>query len=186
MLQNIKADIERYRRTSATFSISTLRTIIRYEGLQATLVYRVGRVLQRTRWWFPLWPLTIPCWLLYALAATYVRVGYGIRIALSAQIGPGLYVNHFGGIELCNCQLGAHCSIGQQTKIGRAKERPGPTVGSRVWAGGHANIFGAISIGDGATIGAGSLVTDNVAMKSLCLGRPSRVVLRDYDNSAIL
>jgi serine O-acetyltransferase len=113
-------------------------------------------------------------------------MGYGINLALSAHIGPGLYIGHFGGIELRNCRLGARCSIGQQTKIGRPAEVNGPKIGDRVWIGSHSHVFGAIVIGDGATLGAGALVTTDVSARSLCLGRPARVAMRDYDNSAFL
>jgi serine O-acetyltransferase len=180
-----RADIERYLPGPATFSAS-LVAIVNYYGLQASLTYRFGRALLARRHAVWLWPVALPGWILYWLAACLMRYGYGIRLDLSARIGPGLYVGHIGGIELMNCSLGEHCSIGEQTKIGCTTKGTGPTLGKRVWVGGHARVRGDISVGDGATIGAGALITSDVPARCLILGSPARIVSRDYDNSAIL
>jgi len=47
-------------------------------------------------------------------------------------------------------------------------------------------IQGDITIGDGATIGAGAYVKEDVLPNSLVLGNPARVIQRDYDNSNFL
>ena len=61
-------------------------------------------------------------WLLYAMAAELVRECYDIRLELSADIGPGFWIGHFGGIELAHCQLGERCTVGQHDQ-GRASWR---------------------------------------------------------------
>jgi maltose O-acetyltransferase len=55
-----------------------------------------------------------------------------------------------------------------------------------VWIGGHAKVLGGITVGDGATIGAGALITNDVPSRALMMGSPARVMSRDYDNMAIL
>ena len=47
-------------------------------------------------------------------------------------------------------------------------------------------ITGNVSIGDGATIGAGAHVSGDVPARALLMGNPARMMSRDYDNSAIL
>ena len=64
----------------------------------------------------------------------------------------------------------------------------GPTmVGQNVWIAAHAVIMDNSFIGDGAVIGAGSLVRGNIPSRTLALGMPARVVRKlecDYINSA--
>jgi len=155
-------------------------------GLQAVLVYRFGRLLRASRTRIALWPLLPAGWLLYAVAACFVRSAYGIRIALSADIGAGFWIGHFGGVEVTNCRLGERCSVGQQTKVGRPQDAQGPQVGDGAWIGAHARIAGPVIIGRGVTISPGSRVSRNVPDGALVVGDPGRVVFRGYDNTRIL
>lgn len=185
LLVTIGADIERYLRESKSPS-AALAALVQQHGLQATIVYRFGRELKRRQGQFWVWPLLLPAWLLYWPAALFMRAGYGIRLSLSADIGRGFYVGHFGGIELSNCMLGPGCNVGEQTKVGSPTEPLGPKIGARVWIGGHARVSGCVNIGDGATIGSGALITSDVPPRALMMGSPARMISRDYDNSGIL
>lgn len=49
-------------------------------------------------------------------------------------------------------------------------------VGSRVWIGGGAIVLAGASIGDGTTIGAGSVVTRDIPAGVLAAGNPCRVL----------
>lgn len=51
-------------------------------------------------------------------------------------------------------------------------------IGRNVWIGAQANIIGNVRIGDGAIIGAGTLVTRDVPPYTICAGNPMRVVRR--------
>jgi serine O-acetyltransferase len=149
-------------------------------------VYRLGRLLQAWRTRALLWPLLPFGWLLYGFGVLLVRKGYGIHLSLTADIGAGFWVGHFGGIEVVNCRLGERCSVGQQTKVGRHDEPDGPQVGDGVWIGAHARIFGPAKIGAGATIAPGARVSRNVPDHALVAGDPGRVIFRNYDNTRIL
>lgn len=155
-------------------------------GLQAVLVYRFGRLLIASRKRVAFWPLLPLGWLLYALAAFVVRRAYGIHISLSADIGAGFWVGHFGGVEVMNCRLGERCSVGQQTRVGEAEQAHGPQVGDGAWIGAHARVTGPVRLGNGVTIAPGAHVTKNVPDRALVVGAPGRVVLTGYDNSRIL
>jgi len=156
-------------------------------GLQALLAYRLGRWLlqaQRTCSWWPVLPLG---WSVYYLLVSYVRLAFDIRLELSADIGPGLYIGHFGGLHLHGCSIGANCSVAQLTKIGPAAEgASGPVIGERVWIGAHARIVGAYRIGPDTTVSAGAVVRADMPDRALCMGNPARVILRYYDNRSIL
>lgn len=50
------------------------------------------------------------------------------------------------------------------------------SVGSDVWIGAQTLVLAGVNIGDGAVIGAGSLVSRDVPPYSVCVGRPARLV----------
>ena len=155
-------------------------------GLHALLAYRLGRWLLRAGRRYYLWPL-LPCgWLLYLLLSRLARAIFDIRLELSADIGPGFYIGHFGAIRVRHCRIGADCSMGRLTNIMPAAAGAGPDIGDRVWIGAHAQIVGAYRIGSGATIAAGAVVQRDVPPGALCLGNPARVVIPNYDNRGIL
>jgi serine O-acetyltransferase len=155
-------------------------------GLQALLAYRLGRWLLRAGCKYYLWALLPVGWPAYYLLSRYVRVAFGIRLELSADIGPGFYIGHFGAIRIRRCRIGANCSIGRLTDIAPATNGPGPVIGDRAWIGAHVQIVGSYRIGSGATVGAGAVVRGDVPDRALYLGNPGRVVMRNYDNSEIL
>lgn len=181
----IRADFERYLGGGATSARRACGVVLREPGLQALLVYRFGRMLPgciRRPWSWPLLPVAA---LLYLLAAVIVRACYDIRLFQSAQIGAGCSILHLGGIEIANCRLGKDCSIAQGTKLGSRSDAVGPTIGDAVWIGAHAKVCGLVSIGDGATIGPGSLVIKDVPKRTLVMGHPARNVFPGFDNSSI-
>jgi maltose O-acetyltransferase len=50
------------------------------------------------------------------------------------------------------------------------------TIGNDVWIGGHSTILPGVTIGDGAVIAAGSVVTKDVSPRSLVAGNPAKVM----------
>lgn len=184
MFQNIRADVLRYsRRNKALKGRDYLRLIRTHFGLQALVVYRFGRWLLRpSAGRFVTWLLYPVYWLL----AAYINHAYGIRLKLNAEIGPGLYIGHFGKIHVARCRIGSHCSIQQHVTLGSRLRETGPDIGDRVWIGAHAEITGNVRIGDGATIGAGTVLNQNIPSKCLVLGNPGRVIQRDYDNRGFI
>lgn len=50
------------------------------------------------------------------------------------------------------------------------------TIGSDVWIGSHSIILTGISIGDGAIVGANSLVNQDVPPYAICVGSPGRII----------
>jgi serine O-acetyltransferase len=155
-------------------------------GLQALLAYRLGRYLLQVRHRYFLWALWPIGWPVYYLLSRYVRVAFDIRLELSADIGPGLYIGHFGAIHVRRCRMGTNCSIGRLTDISPAGDGPGPVIGDRVWMGLHVHIVGNYRVGSGATVSAGAVVRRDVPEAALCLGNPARLVWRNYDNCRFL
>lgn len=50
------------------------------------------------------------------------------------------------------------------------------TIGSDCWIGGNTVIMPGVTIGDGVTVGASSVVTRDIASYSIAVGSPARVM----------
>lgn len=69
----------------------------------------------------------------------------------------------------------------------QALEQPGDTtIGNDVWFGRGAVILPGVSIGDGAIVGAQSIVTKNVGAYETVAGNPARVVRTRYSDNDIV
>ena len=64
--------------------------------------------------------------------------------------------------------------IGDNRKRGLLSSNGGIIVGNDVWIGGNAIILSGVKIGDGAVIGAGSVVTKDVADYEIVAGNPAK------------
>jgi serine O-acetyltransferase len=184
--QVLRADIGRCVEGGGSGARRITAAIASNPGLQAILVYRFGRLLLKGKRRPVAWPSLVLGAPLYLLAAAFVRQCYGVRLYLTADIGPGFWVGHFGGVELANCRIGAQCSVGQQTQVGSRSDRLGPQIGDGVWIGAHAKVVGTVKVGDAATIAPGARVKKDVPPHALVVGNPARIVFRRYDNRAIL
>lgn len=162
------------------------RLLSRNYGLQALLAYRLGRWLLRAAGKWYLWPLLPVGWPLYYLLSRYVRAAFDIQLELSADIGPGFYIGHFGAIRVRRCRIGTNCSIGRLTEITPGAGGLGPVIGNCVWIGAHAQIVGSYRIESGATVAAGAVVRRDVPDTALYLGDTAHVVIPNYDNRCFL
>lgn len=188
MFENIRADIMRVHRCSRTLRpIDVLYSLWVNDGLHALIIYRFGCWLSRIQKYRYGWIIAIPLYPAYWILSFCIHRAYGIYLAQNADIAPGFFINHFGGIEVRNCRIGPRCNIQQQVKLGSAETSgKGPVIGAGVYIGAHAQIQAEVSVGDGATIGAGAVVIQDIPRRCLVLGNPGRIVQRDYDNSDFL
>jgi serine O-acetyltransferase len=189
LIDNFKYDMRRYNilnKSEFVDYFSILNKMLFTYGLHAIAVYRFGRWADTRINGLALAPIKGGMLLVYCLLAWVVRKAYGIDLSNKADIGPGLYIGHFGGIEVKHCTIGSNCSIHQHTKIlpGKGTGRP-PHVGSKVWIGAHAIIEGC-TIGDNVTIAAGARVRKDVEKGNLVVGNPARVVAINYENQKML
>ena len=115
-------------------------------------------------------------------APFYVDYGYNIHL------GEGVFFN-YGCVclDVCPIRIGAKTQIGPYVQIRTADHpRDGATrdaglefgkpitIGDNVWIGGSALILPGINIGDDAVIGAGAVVTRDVAAGVTVAGNPAR------------
>lgn len=188
MFENIRADMNRTLGEGKVHSaIDVLYSLWKSLGFQTLVIYRFGRWLKGIRKRRFGWAIAVSLYPAYWILSVYACKAYGINLEQSADIGPGLYISHFGGIEVRNCRIGPRCAIYQQVKLGAADARNrGPIIGEGVFIGPHAQICTDVNVGDGSSIGAGAVVTQDIPHHCLVLGNPGRIAQRDYDNRAIL
>ncbi len=94
-------------------------------------------------------------------------------------IGPGLFVSHGQGTILSAERIGANLQVHQGVTIGwdyRGARRP--IIGDDVFIGAGAKVLGAVTVGDGARIGANAVVVCDVPAGATAVGVPARVVPR--------
>lgn len=147
-------------------SAAILKTLLT-DGTAAMLLYRLMQWSRRWR----LLPLEWICNKLNAVCCQCI-IGRG------AEFGPGFVLIHSMGVVI-NGQVrgGSNLLIEHQVTIG-AERRRAPVLGSDIFIGAGAKIVGAVSIGDGAKIGANAVVVDDVPPHCTVVGIPARVVRR--------
>lgn len=118
-----------------------------------------------------------------------VKYNYGFDISYRTQIGPGLYIGHFGGIVIHgDAIIGENCNLSQGMTIGilnRGKNAGIPKIGDRVFIGPNAVILGGITIGSNALIGANSVVTDDVPENGVVAAPASQLISEKGSNEYI-
>ena len=91
-------------------------------------------------------------------------------------------------LDLAEIHIGNNCLIGPDVGIYTAGHRLEPegrmldvyglpiAIGNDVWIGGHSTILPGVSIGDGAVVAAGAVVTKDVEPNTIVGGVPAKVI----------
>ena len=112
----------------------------------------------------------------------YTDCGKNIKIGKNVFINACCRFQDQGGIEIGDGSL-----IGHNTTIAtlnhdfnpakRQNLTPRPVkIGKNVWIGSDCTILPGVEIGDGAIIGAGSVVTKSIPTNAVAVGNPARVI----------
>jgi serine O-acetyltransferase len=108
------------------------------------------------------------------------RYKFGIAIPEYTVIGPGLFINRFGGIYINgDAIIGSNVNLTHGTMLGQANRGANagsPVLGSRVFVGAGAKIIGRIYLGDDSAVGANAVVTKDVPEKGVVGGIPARLI----------
>ena len=129
---------------------------------------------QRPRW------LRIASTLPYRWLLDHYRYRYGFEIPIESEIGPGLYIGHFGHLTVhpesrlgCNVNLSPGVVIGQTN---RGRKQGVPVIGNCVWIGTNAVVVGGITVGDHVMIAPGAYVNFDVPDNAVVVGNPGQIV----------
>lgn len=149
-----------------------------YPGLHALWLHRIAHFF---------WKLKIP--LLPRLISHFSRFITGIEIHPGAKIGRRFFIDHGSGVVIGETtEVGDNVLLYSGVVLGGTsteKKKRHPTVEDNVVIGAGAKVLGAITIGAGARIGAGSVVIKPVPSNATVVGIPGRVVKGDKNSPAI-
>lgn len=102
-------------------------------------------------------------------------------------IGPGLFIMHGDSTFVAANKVGENCWINQHVVIGYGvafelngifpqRETDTPSIGNNVTIYAGAKILGKVKVGDNVTIGANSVVINDVPSNVTVMGVPAKVV----------
>ncbi len=149
---------------------SNLEVLLCYPGVHALIFHRCAHWLHRRG-----------MVLLPRLVSQLARLITGIEIHPGARIGESFFIDHGMGVVIGETtKIGDNVTIYQGVVLGGTGKEKGkrhPTIGHNVVIGTGAKVLGPIQIGDGARIGAGSVVLRSVPPGATVVGIPGRVVM---------
>ena len=168
MLTRIKEDIHNiFANDPAARSIPEV--IFCYPGLHAVWSHRVAHFFWQHRQRF-----------LARYISHVSRFLTGIEIHPGAKIGQRFFIDHGSGVVIGEtAEVGDDVLMYQGSGLvgtSTRKEKRHPTIGNNVVIGTGAVVMGAITVGDGARIGAGSVVNKPVPPGATVVGIPGRIV----------
>lgn len=104
----------------------------------------------------------------------------GVEIPIRTKIGPGLRLRHGIGVVINPyAQIGSNVMLRHGVTIGNRLDKTDcPVIGDDVELGAYAILIGAISVGDGARIGAGAVVVSDVPAGAVALCPPAEIRAR--------
>ena len=159
-------------RDPAARSVGRAEILLTYGGVQALLSHRVAHAMLHAG--IPLAPRFL---------ANVTRVVTGVEIHPAAHIGASPFIDHGAGVVIGEtAEMGDNVTLYQGVTLGGtgfARGKRHPTVGDDVVVGSGAKLLGPIEVGDGAKIGANSVVIHDVPKQSTVVGNPGHPVRVD-------
>jgi serine O-acetyltransferase len=119
-----------------------------------------------------------------------VSVKFGVDIHPAARLGKGIMLDHATGLVIGETAVvGDNVSILQSVTLGGTGKDEGdrhPKIGNGVLISAGAKILGNIRVGEGAKVGAGSVVLEDVPPHTTVAGVPAKVVGRPASDQPAL
>lgn len=163
--------------------LSKIKILVAEKAIWAIFVYRVRR------WLFYECKNKLVVKLLkpvFFVAKILTEITTGILIDPHIDIGPGLYIGHFGQIF-----MGGHTKVGKCFNIsqgctlgfaGRGDKLGLPEIGDFVYIAPGAKVIGKIKIGNNVAIGSNAVVTKDIPDNAVAVGIPAKVI--NYNSSS--
>ncbi len=170
LVSEVRADVAAARdRDPAAQDVPTLEILTSWAGVQALLAHRAAHALMEDG--VPLLPRAI------AYAARAVT---GVEIHPAARIGNEFFIDHGAGVVIGEtAEIGDRVTLYQGVTLGGTGFQRGkrhPTLGDNVTVGSGAKLLGPIAVGDGAKVGANTVVIEDVPPGATVVGNPGHPV----------
>ncbi len=150
-------------------SRSTIEAILTSPGLHAIALHRAAHWLWRRGLFLP-----------GRLVSHLNRAVTGVEIHPGARIGRGVFIDHGMGVVIGEtASVGDNVTMYQGVTLGGTGKQRGkrhPTVEDDAVIGVGASVLGAVTVGEGARVGAGSVVLKDVPPHTTAVGLPARAV----------
>ena len=148
---------------------SRLEVLLTYPGVHAIILHRIAHRIDARG-----------LRLLARLLSHLGRMLTGIEIHPRATIGRDFFIDHGMGVVIGETTIiGDRCHLLQGVTLGGTstrREKRHPTLEDDVTVGAGAHIIGAVTIGAGSKIGAGSVVVSSVPPGATVVGVPGHVI----------
>ena len=174
MFQRIREDIacilERDPAARSSFEVLTC-----YPGLHALLMHRWSHACWVSGWHWPA-----------RFISNLGRFFTGIEIHPGAVIGRAVFIDHGMGVVIGEmAEVGDRCTIYQGVTLGGTSLIKGtkrhPTLEAGVIVGANACVLGGFTVGEGARVGSGAVVTKPVPAGATAVGNPARIIAAETD-----
>ena len=168
IVQSVRADIQAvYERDSACHRFSS--PFLYFKGFLALQAYRIAHWLwEKNR-------TSLAFYFQHSISMTF-----GVDIHPAAKLGCGIMIDHATGLVIGETSVvGNNVSIMQSVTLGGTGKEDGdrhPKVADGVLISAGAKILGNIHIGEGAKIGAGSVVLQDVPKHTTAAGVPAKII----------
>ncbi len=143
--------------------------VLTYPGLHAVWLHRLEH-----RLWTAGFEVTA------RLSSQLTRFLTGVEIHPAADVGRRVFVDHGMGVVVGEtAEIGDDVLMYHGVTLGGGsmrREKRHPTVEDGVALGANATLVGAITVGEGATVGAGAVVVDDVPPDVTVAGNPAEIV----------
>jgi serine O-acetyltransferase len=170
VVSEVRADVAAARdRDPAAQGVSTFEILSSWAGVQALLAHRAAHALMESG--VPVLPRVI---------AYTTRAVTGVEIHPAAVIGREFFIDHGAGVVIGEtARVGDRVTLYQGVTLGGTGFQRGkrhPTLGDNVTVGSGAKLLGPIDVGDGAKVGANTVVVEDVPPGATVVGNPGHPV----------
>lgn len=176
----IAADLYRY------FTNTRFRSYVRgwfIPGFRFTVLLRTCQYMAFSR----LRMLWMPVYLLFRLMLRHYQFKYGISIHHTCNVGPGLYIGHFGDIIVNpSSTIGVNCNLSPGVLLGLSYNSDTcrfeyPRLGNCVAVTNSVKIIGGVTMGDWSMAAPASVITKDVPPQAVVAGIPAHIL--NYNSS---
>lgn len=163
-MRNLAADLAHKRAVFAADGASASKLkIFLSDGTSANVLYRIMNACSKKSWLLP-----------FALLAQYLnKLLNQCVIGIKADFGPGFVLMHPVGV-IINSKVQGGCNVVLESGVVIGDNHgQSPTLEDNIFVGSGAKIFGDLTVGSNARVGANAVVTRSVETGQTVVGIPA-------------